>query len=477
MLKRQVAESILLLLLVSSLALSFNTQPVRAIGTIYIRADGSIDPPTAPISTIDNIIYTITGDIYDSVVVERDNIVIDGAGYTIQGLGTGTGIDLSGRNNVAVKNTNIKNSIRGINLWDSDNNAIYGNNVTNNDDGIWLLGGSSYNTIFENNVKDNRNVGIGLFHHSTSYNIIYGNNISANYNIGIWLEYSSYNQIYGNNITNSYFGVYLYACSSNLLHHNNFVNNVGQASNTESSNIWDDGYPSGGNYWSDYTGNDIYSGPYQNETYGDGIGDTPYVIDGANRDLYPLMNPVFWLPQPWYLHDVVVTNVIVPKTVVCQGYGLNMSITTANHGIYTETFDVTVYANETIIATLNDTTLTNGTFATTTFTWNTSGCAKGNYTIVAVAETVPGEIFTADNTYVDSLVAVAMVGDINADGKVDVKDVFKVAKAYGSYGPDFLYPSSPPHPNWNAVCDINNDKKVDVKDYYIVCKHYGEVDP
>jgi hypothetical protein len=53
--------------------------------------------------------------------------------------------------------------------------------------------------------------------------------------------------------------------------------------------MWDNGYPSGGNYWSDYTGTDLYSGPYQNETGSDGIGDTSYDIDVNNRDNYPLM--------------------------------------------------------------------------------------------------------------------------------------------------------------------------------------------
>jgi hypothetical protein len=59
-------------------------------------------------------------------------------------------------------------------------------------------------------------------------------------------------------------------------------------------------------------------------------------------------------------------------------------------------------------------------------------------------------------------------GDINGDGKVDVKDVYTVAKAYGSY---------PSHPYWNSLCDINHDSKVDLKDYYIVCKDYGKTYP
>jgi hypothetical protein len=59
-------------------------------------------------------------------------------------------------------------------------------------------------------------------------------------------------------------------------------------------------------------------------------------------------------------------------------------------------------------------------------------------------------------------------GDVNRDGKVDVKDVYMVARAYGS---------CPGQINWNSVCDINYDGKIDVKDYYIVCKNYGKTYP
>jgi len=58
---------------------------------------------------------------------------------------------------------------------------------------------------------------------------------------------------------------------------------------TNSTNVWDNGYPSGGNYWSNFNSTDLFRGPYQNETGIDGISDTPYVIDVYNQDRYPLM--------------------------------------------------------------------------------------------------------------------------------------------------------------------------------------------
>ena len=60
------------------------------------------------------------------------------------------------------------------------------------------------------------------------------------------------------------------------------------------------------------------------------------------------------------------------------------------------------------------------------------------------------------------------------DGKVDLRDVFKVAQAFVSYGPDFLYLGSPPHPEWDEKCDLNGDNKVDILDLFIVWKNYGK---
>ena len=61
------------------------------------------------------------------------------------------------------------------------------------------------------------------------------------------------------------------------------------------ANFWDDGYPSGGNYWSDHVTVDDYSGVYQNELGSDGIVDEPYIVDAENRDNYPLVGP---FPSP-----------------------------------------------------------------------------------------------------------------------------------------------------------------------------------
>lgn len=59
---------------------------VQASATIYIRADGSIDPVTANITSSDNVMYVFTDDNYDSLVVQKSNVTVDGAGYALRGV-------------------------------------------------------------------------------------------------------------------------------------------------------------------------------------------------------------------------------------------------------------------------------------------------------------------------------------------------------------------------------------------------------
>ena len=104
--------------------------------------------------------------------------------------------------------------------------------------------------------------------------------------------------------------------------------------------------------------------------------------------------------------DIAITNVTSSKTVVGQGYQMNISVTVANEGDLAETFNVVAYANISSVAS-QTLTLASGSSITIIFTWNTSGFVKGNYTISAYAWPVPGETDTADNTFIDGTVQIA----------------------------------------------------------------------
>ena len=256
---------VLVTLLVGMLALASGVHAVKASGTIYIRADGSIDPPTAPIQRNGNV-YTLTGSVTsdaDGIVVERDNILVDGSGFAVEGTGAtfSNGIYLEERNNVTIQNTNITTFDYGIGFSSSSNNSISGNTITNN---TWH----------------------GIFLASSSNNSINGNTITNNYE-GIGLGASSNNNsINGNNIKDNADGIQLQDSSKNTVYHNNFINNTVQVDDwtPEQANFWDNGRE--GNYWSDY----LLRYPNAAQIDSTNVMDTPYVIDANNQDNYPLMN-------------------------------------------------------------------------------------------------------------------------------------------------------------------------------------------
>jgi len=201
-------------------------KPAKAwTGTVYIKADGSIDPPDAPIITYDNVTYTLTDNITSSangIVVERDNIIIDGGGYTVQGVGAymSKGIDLTERINVTIKNMKIQNFYIGIRLDGSLNNVVNGNNIANNRVGINLFLSSDNNIIVGNNIKENSERGIMLNGYCLN-NVISGNNLINNGwdGITLWSDSNnntiSANMFYGSGLIvgYSYNNVYCRQCS------------------------------------------------------------------------------------------------------------------------------------------------------------------------------------------------------------------------------------------------------------------------
>ena len=235
MLRKAVCGILLSILLFILMFLSaINIKPAKAewTGTVYIRADGSIDPPDAPIKTYDNIIYTLTDNITssgDGIVIERDNIRINGAGFVVRGIQRtsgglySVGIRLFGGGNVTIANFTIENFGIGIDLWLSSNSTIIENNIKNGDYGI-IVSDSSNNRICRNNIVNNAIYGIRL--DSSSNNNISRNNIANNDWFGICLWYSSNNNtIHANNITNNLGGIDVDDSSSNIIVGNILKNN------------------------------------------------------------------------------------------------------------------------------------------------------------------------------------------------------------------------------------------------------------
>jgi parallel beta-helix repeat protein len=223
-----------------------------------------------------------------AITLAADGIILEGFTATGGGYRPEAGIKVTSNNNMIRGNIANSNNWEGIDLWSSSNNTLRDNNASNNDYGIWLSS-SSNNTLSGNNVNSNNYDGIWLF--SSHNNTLRDNNAISNNNEGIWLWSSSDNTLSGNLASNNVYGIYLSSSSNNKIYHNNFINNTNQPYDNVGINSWDSDYPSGGNYWSDYPGVDLKSGPDQNIPGTDGIGDTPLNISGREQDRYPLMKP------------------------------------------------------------------------------------------------------------------------------------------------------------------------------------------
>jgi parallel beta-helix repeat protein len=183
----------------------------------------------------------------------------------------------------------ITNYAQGI-VVNASNCRIYNNLMSfMSQNGIALMGAGTGSNQIYGNVFQNNQIAVNLTA-SSAGNVVHDNIVSTNVNVGINLE-SGGNIVCTNTISGNHLGIRVTA-SGNTIFHNNIVSNVVQTGiQAGAVNAWDDGYPSGGNYWSDYVGNDTKSGPNQDQSGSDGIGDTPYVIDADNSDRYPLMEP------------------------------------------------------------------------------------------------------------------------------------------------------------------------------------------
>jgi len=243
----------------------------------------------------------------DYNTISNNNITSNKAGVYLDG---------SVRNTVQ-GNHIITNAIYGIDLFTSSNNSISRNYLAKNGIGVELISSSNYNSIFRNNVTQNINNGIVLSD-SSNYNSVSINSITNNA-VGIYIDYSSNSSnFYANNITdNEIAGIDLGEAGDNKFFHNNFSGNAIHVEILVPGyvNVWDDGYPSGGNYWSNYTGTD---------EDGDGIGDVPHIIDLGNQDRYPLMNPYIEIPTDTTPPTIII---ISPENKTYEARGVPLTFT------------------------------------------------------------------------------------------------------------------------------------------------------
>ncbi|MCW4019402.1 MAG: right-handed parallel beta-helix repeat-containing protein [Candidatus Bathyarchaeota archaeon] len=271
------------------------------ITAFTILPDGSLDPKGAPF-TRQGDVYTFKGSMrrfspwptiynFHYIVIQRDNIVLDGAGYILEGAKTEgqAGIQLTNCNNVTIKNVEIRDFTFGISAINSSKVVVVENRISGCSVGVKLenCAGSS---VLRNSFSDAFLDEVLLV--KSDGNLIMQNVLSRNYNparsssnfVDIQLRQSMFNKVTQNAITSYSVGVALEHASNNTFFCNNFVANQIQVEanlSLSNPNVWELG--GNGNFWSNYNGTDAD---------GDGIGDDAQVIDNDNLDEYPLIEPV-----------------------------------------------------------------------------------------------------------------------------------------------------------------------------------------
>jgi parallel beta-helix repeat protein len=199
---------------------------------------------------------------YEHVVIYKSLNLIGEDAPIITGRGTGDVVKITDDAvticGFLIQGSGVEFCNAGI-IITTYHNHITENIIEDNYHGIIIRAASDFNNITNNIIRDNQWNGLYI-KPDCNQNIIIENIIENNEYAGIAIDDASYNTIF----------------------HNSFFENRHHAYDN-ANNVWDDDYPSGGNYWDDYTGVDENS---------DGIGDTPYPIsDGINEDRYPLMHP------------------------------------------------------------------------------------------------------------------------------------------------------------------------------------------
>jgi len=165
-------------------------------------------------------------------------------------------------------------------------------------------------------------------------------------------------------------------------------------------------------------------------------------------------------------HDVEVVSVTPSVSEAYEGDIVNITVVVKNDGDVFETFNVTAKYNLTIIETKTVTSLAPTALKNLTFSWNTTGVTPClNYTIWAEASVVLGETDTADNIFIDSIIKLKILGDIDGDGDVDRYDFGTFAGAYGTSEGD---------PNYVPEADLDRDDDIDRYDYGIFAGNYGK---
>jgi parallel beta-helix repeat protein len=277
--------------------------------TIYIKSDGTIEPTDSPITNDGDMLYTLTEDIEETIVIQRSGITFDGDGHALISLVPDptrfkptVGVKVHYLTDVTIKNLVVQGFFYGIEVHNSSSITIEDCTI---EEMSWTYANaidmrySSNNLVTGNTITLIGDVSRGVALYRADANLI-TNNFASNCTVGIVVgTENDYNLVIGNVLTDNTYGVMLGVRSDyNQVYYNNFFSNHTHARRSPGSppsvgNVFDDG--SRGNYWDTWTEPDVD---------GDGIVDLPYsFFSGA--DFFPLTEPCSWSNEPPFVTDLM----------------------------------------------------------------------------------------------------------------------------------------------------------------------------
>jgi parallel beta-helix repeat protein len=452
-------------------------------------------------------IYVKAGTYHENVVVNKTISLIgeDPNTTVIDGIPAGGTLVSVTRNNVTISGFTIRSfpdrSDTGILLSSSNFSSIEGNVIVECSNGATLDFNSSNNLLFGNYIAKTLRCAINLWSFSR------GNRIINN---------TIYHCVLAMDILNT--------ANESVIFHNRFIDSPGQVDCRSSPNIWDDGYPSGGNMWTGFVGRDLYQGPNQDILGSDGICDAPIQINGINNvDRYPLFVPGNDAKVQFYLEPSSLTvrkgqtfNVTVKldnmpeypgfvglefqiqwNSSVLNGVGMEeilfRSVTPEDEqsNIWNVASTISLGAAryayvwwEMYTAYINGYWPIWGNHSVATITLKAVG--EGNCTLTPVVVKAGSDTYGPEEIahliYVwgamdGSLLNVTVrgsnievknrsPGDCNDDGKVDIMDTIAFSHSFGSNLGDLRY---------DEAADQNFDGVVDMYDVLIVAANFGKV--